>query len=121
MSNSTDEDAERVIRFRNIGVLESEVESVTKGVSSGGVSSGAESSDVDRDLVIAEEENQKVSQVAESVVPSGRAPRGFGEIDSDDSSDEDASKPIEAEDVLLIHSTDSEARHGLGYLHDQKG
>ena len=58
MSNSTDEDAQCVIRSRNIGVLESEVESVAKGVSSGGVSSGAESSDVDRDLVIAEEENR---------------------------------------------------------------
>ena len=118
MSNSTDEDAQRVIRSRNIGVLESEVESVAKGVSGGGVSSGAESSYVDRQLVFAEEENHEVSQVTESVVPSGRAPRGFGEIDSDDSSNEDATTPIEVEDVRSIHSTDSEAGHGLDYLRD---
>ena len=84
MSNSTDEDAQRVIRSRNIGVLESEVESVAKEVGGGIVSSGAEISDVDRQFVIAEEENEEVSQVTESVVLSGRVPRGFGEIDSDD-------------------------------------
>ena len=56
-----------------------------------------------------------------SLARSGRAPRGFGEIDSDGSSDEDANKLVDAEDFRSIHSTDSEARHGLDYLHDQQG
>ena len=95
MSNSTDEDVQRVLRSRNIGVLESEVESVAKEVSGGHASSGAESSDVERLLVIADEEDDEVGQVAESVTQSGRTPRGFGEIDSEDSSDELETDPVD--------------------------
>ena len=67
--------------------MESEVESVAKEVSGGVASSGPVSSEVERQLVVADEGNDEVSRVAESVAQSGRVPRGFGEIDSDDSSD----------------------------------
>ena len=121
MSNSTDEDVQRVLRSRNIGILESEVESVAKEVSGGLASSGAEISDVERQLVIADEGDDEAGQVAESVAQSGRTPRVFGEIDSEGSSDEDANKFVDADDVRSIHSTDSETRHGLDYLHNQQG
>ena len=112
---------QRVLRSRNIGVLESEVESVAKEVSGGIASSGAESSEVERQLVVADEGNDEVRRVAESVAQSGRVPRSFGEIVSDDSSDQDANKLVDAEDARSIHSTDSEAIHAFDYLHDQHG
>ena len=70
MSNSTDEAVQHVLRSRNIEFLESEVESNAKEVSGGIATSGAESFDVERQLVVAAEGNDEVGQVAESVAQS---------------------------------------------------
>ena len=131
MAESTDEDAARFMRSREIGVLESEFESrggdgenteceLTSGNEQG---LGDDSSAAEGQLVIAEESaDVDREEVAQSPVIAGSAIRpaaGFGQIDESDSEEGD----VEGDGNCgnSDHSTESDNRHSLDYLCDRQG
>ena len=120
MSNSTDEDDQRLLQAGKIGVMESEGEAVLGG---GEVASGLdEGNEEESQLIIAETTDEAVTgdSPAELEVPVSCGGRGFGEkdddsdIDTDDYDDDD-------DGGNSVHSAASDARHELDYLHDLKG
>ena len=173
MADSTDEDAVRFAQSQQIGILESEGESLggarvdTGDASVGtgvrqivGVPGAAEQSAVsktvneicavvesppDGRLVVVEEGREvqlegDLNDVVpfDSNVPSeaevrvSRRVAGFGEVDTDDSSGDEIdrnsgdvppedSSALGDDDAGSVHSSGSNARHGLDYLMEQSG
>ena len=146
MADSTDEDATRFALSRDIGVIESERESLRGrgvGVDSDGESEeGGEASEGQLQIVEGSDGVCQGGVSVDTAAPvdgqlgevSGAAPRraaGFGEIDTGDSDDDDSDDAADAaqvgavdasdDDDASIHSSGSDARHDLDYLHDQHG
>ena len=135
MSNSTDEDDQRLLQAGKIGVMESEGEAVLGG---GEVASGLdEGNEEESQLIIAETTDEAVTgdSPAELEVPVSCGGRGFGEKDDDSDSDKSGSSLSEVgvprsdtddyddddDGGNSVHSAASDARHELDYLHDLKG
>ena len=135
MSNSTDEDDQRLLQAGKIGVMESEGEAVLGG---GEVASGLdEGNGEESQLIIAETTDEAVTgdSPVELEVPVSCGGRGFGEKDDDSDSDKSGSSLSEVgvprgdtgddddddDGGNSVHSASSDARHELDYLHDLKG
>ena len=130
MADSTDEDDARFLRSRQVGVLESDVgdiggESVGVDVSSGEVSgAGNASSGEENTLCIVESSEEGPvgrpgSSAASGKEVAGRG-SGFGEIEESDDELTDLDDDGDNDDAS-VHSSGSDARHDLDFLHDQYG
>ena len=143
MADSTDKDAARFALSQEIGVIESEGESLARrgiSVDDDGVS-GEDGGSLQ--IVESSAEVQQESASDDVTTPGDSRPdggdlqsplnvAGFGEIDTGSSDDDDcggdavgvsrggAGYPFD-DDALSNHSSGSDARHGLDYLHDQHG
>ena len=130
MADSTDEDAAHFLQSRRVGVHENDVgdigsESVGVDPSSGEVSEGGnESSGEENPLCIGESSGEGPVEIGGSSATSvkevsGRG-SGFGEIEESD--DELTELDDEyADDDASVHSSGSDARQDLDFLHDQYG
>ena len=147
MADSTDEDAARFAHSQEIGVIESEYAPLAgRGfdVEEGGVSQDDDEATEGRLQI--RENSGEVRQGSTSdetatvgdchsgggLLQPSRKVAGFGEIDegsSDDNACDDETAdsargggddPFD-DDALSNHSSGSDARHDLDYLHDQKG
>ena len=172
MADSTDEDAVRFAQSQQIGILESEGESLGGGQVNAGVASveavqvgvivpgtteqsavsraideifaGVEFPSDDRLVIVEERSEVQMEGRLVDVVPPGscvastaeahesRKIAGFGEIDTDDSSDGESDRnsgdapPGDSsargdDDAGSVHSSGSDARHGLDYLEQSGG
>ena len=130
MADSTDEDAAHFLRSRQVGVLESDVgdigsESVGVDPSSGEVSGGGNvSSGEENPLCIAESSGEgsvdkRDSSAAAVTEVAGRG-SGFGEIEESDDELSELNDESGVDDAS-VHSSGSDARHDLDFLHDQCG
>ena len=128
MAESTDEDAARFLQSRHVGIIESEAEVGRRDES-------VEEGESESRLVIAEssKEGESVEETGDGDSPCPQDVRhvpGFGEVD-DGSEEESASERDSVSDDTLhsdelgesdsTHSTGSDARHGIDFLHDQLG
>ena len=145
MSQSTDEDDQRILRSGKIGVVESEGEGVLlQGVGQesheeeseiagvllqeAGQESHEEKSAAESRLVFAESSGEEIME-SSAGLESQYAKRcsGFEEIDDDDSSDDTGSESAsnngssDSDDAGSMHSAGSDSRHNLDYLCDLEG
>ena len=128
MAESTDEDAARFLKSRQVGIIESEAEVGRRDES-------VEGDESESRLVIVEssKEGETVEGTEDRDSPglqSARRVPGFGEVD-DGSEEESATERDSASDDTLdsdgegksgsTHSAGSDARHDIDFLRDQPG